>query len=149
MRPLVKFWSLPRREKQFFCEAATLLLLTNLCVRMIAFRHIDGFLRSHWNDGAQVGGNNHACDIELVKLSLSRAANLLPWQSLCLSRSIAAYIMLRRRDIPAVMFAGVKSREDLSLLAHAWVQTAGGVIDGNPEAAFTPLLRIGQEPGDR
>jgi Transglutaminase-like superfamily len=148
MRPLLKFCSLPRREKQFLCEATILLLLANLCVRMIAFRHIDGFLRSHWNDGTQ-GATNHACDIELVKLSLSRAANLLPWQSLCLSRSIAAYIMLRRRDIPAVMFAGVKSREDLSLLAHAWVQTAGGVIDGNPEAVFTPLLRIGQEPVDR
>jgi hypothetical protein len=148
MRPLLKFCSLPRREKQFLCEAAFLLLLGNLCVRMIAFRHIDGFLRSHWNDRTQ-GGANDACEIELIKLSLSRAANLLPWQSLCLSRSIAAYIMLRRRDIPAVMFAGVKSREDLSLLAHAWVQTAAGVIDGNAEAAFTPLLKIGQDPVDR
>jgi hypothetical protein len=47
------------------------------------------------------------------------------------------------------MFAGVKSLEDSSLLAHAWVQTAGGVIGGNSEAAFTPLVRIGQEPVDR
>jgi hypothetical protein len=148
MRPLLKFWSLTRREKQFFCEAAILLLLANLCVRMIAFRHIDGFLRARWNDGTR-GGSNRAYDIELVRLSLSRGANLLPWQSLCLSRSIAAYIMLRRRDIPAIMFAGVKSLEDSSLLAHAWVQTAGGVIGGNSEAAFTPLVRIGQEPVDR
>ena len=62
-----------------------------------------------------------ADDIKLVNLSLSRAANLLPWKSLCLSRSIAAFIMLRRRGIPAVMFAGVKFAEDSSLLAHAWV----------------------------
>ena len=90
---------------------------------------------------------DRADDIKLVNLSLSRAANLLPWKSLCLSRSIAAFIMLRRRGIPAVMFAGVKFSEDSSLLAHAWVHTGRGVIDGNSEnSAFTPLVRIGQEP---
>jgi hypothetical protein len=57
--------------------------------------------------------------------------------------------MLRRRDIPAIMFAGVKSLEGSSLLAHEWVQTASGVIGGNSEAAFTPLVRIGQELVDR
>jgi Transglutaminase-like superfamily len=148
MGRLLKFWSLTRREKQFFCEAGILLLLSNLCVKTIAFRHIEGFLRARWNDGTR-GGCNCADDIELITLSLSRAANPLPWKSLCLSRSIAAFIMLRRRGIPAVMFAGVKSIKDSSLLAHAWVHTARGVIGGNSEnAAFTPLLRIGPEPVD-
>jgi hypothetical protein len=148
MGRLLKFWSLTRREKKFFFEAGILLLLSNLCVKTIAFRHIEGFLRARWNDGTG-GGCNCADDIELVTLSLSRAANPLPWKSLCLSRSIAAFIMLRRRGIPAVMFAGVKSIKDSSLLAHAWVHTARGVIGGNSEnAAFTPLLRIGPEPVD-
>src|SRR5712672_3441006 len=122
MGRLLKFWSLTRREKLFFCEAGILLLLSNLCVKTMAFRHIEGFLRARWNDGTR-GGCNCADDIELVTLSLSRAANPLPWKSLCLSRSIAAFIMLRRRGIPAVMFAGVKSIKDSSLLAHAWVHT--------------------------
>jgi hypothetical protein len=149
MARLLKFWRLTRREKQFFCEASILLLLCNLCVRTIAFKHIDGFLRAHWNDGTR-DGINRADDIELVKLSVSRAASPLPWKSLCLSRSIAAFIMLRRRGIPAVMFAGVKYFENYSLLAHAWVHTARGVIGGNSEnAGFTPLVRIGQEPVDR
>src|SRR6266487_2794498 len=103
MGRLLKFWSLTRREKLFFCEAGLLLLLSNLCVKTIAFRHIDGFLRARWNDSTWDGGNR-AEDIELVNLSLSRAANPLPWKSLCLSRSIAAFIMLRRRGIPAVIF---------------------------------------------
>ena len=122
MGRLLKFWSLTRREKQFFCEAGILLLLSNLCVKTIAFRHIDSFLRARWNDCTR-GAFDRADDIKLVNLSLSRAANLLPWKSLCLSRSIAAFIMLRRRGIPAVMFAGVKFSEDSSLLAHAWVDT--------------------------
>ena len=50
MRRLFRFWSLPRREKQFFCEAAVLLLLSHLSVKTIAFRHIDSFLRARWNN---------------------------------------------------------------------------------------------------
>lgn len=144
MRRLIKFWSLTRREKQFFCEAAILLLLSNTGVKTIAFRHIDGFLRARWNDRAE-GGFDRVDDIELVDLSLVRAVNLLPWNNWCLSRSIAAFIMLRRRGISAVMFAGVRSSDDSSLLAHAWVQTAGRVIGGS-SGNFTPLVRIGNPP---
>ena len=147
MDGLLKFWYLPRREKQFFCEAATLLLLSNLCVKTIAFRYIDSFLRGRWNDGApDVLG--HADDIKLVALSLSRAARLFPWKSLCLSRSIAAFVMLRRRGIPAVMLAGVKFSEHSSLIAHAWVHTGHEISDSKSEnSEFIAVVRIGNEPG--
>ena len=146
MGRLLKFWFLTRREKKFFCEAGILLLLSNLCVRTIAFKHIDNFLRARWNDRTQ-GAFDWADDIRLAKLSLSRTASLLPWKNLCLSRSIAAFIMLRRRGIPAVLVAGVKLSEGSTLLAHAWVHTGHGVIDGNFEnSAFTAVVRIGQEP---
>ena len=70
MGRLVKFWSLPRREKQFFVEAGTLLLLSKLCVKTIAFRYIDSFLRGRWKNGNDL---NRADDIKLITLSLSRA----------------------------------------------------------------------------
>ena len=50
MGRLAKFWSLTRREKQFLCEALLLLSLSNACVKAIAFKHIDRFLRTRWND---------------------------------------------------------------------------------------------------
>lgn len=145
MGRLLKFWTLTRREKEHFCEASILLLLSTFCVKTITFRHIDNFLRGRWNDCTQ-SAFDCADEIRLVKLSLSRAAKVLPWNSLCLSRSIAAFIMLRRRGIPAVMVAGVKFAEDSSLLAHAWIQTDLGVIDGTSEnSTFTAVVRIGQE----
>ena len=145
MGRLRKYLSLTRRERQYFCEASILLLLSSLCVKTIAFRHIDNFLRRRWNDRTN-GAFDHADEIGLVNLSLSRAANVLPWKSLCLSRSIAAFIMLCRRGIPALMVAGVKFSEDSSLLAHAWIQTRFGVIDANSQnSAFTPVVTIGQE----
>ena len=50
MRRLVKFWSLTRREKRFLFEAGILLLLSNACIKVVAFKHIDRFLRARWND---------------------------------------------------------------------------------------------------
>ena len=35
-----KFWSLTRIEKKIFCEAAVLLLLCQLMIKTIPFRHI-------------------------------------------------------------------------------------------------------------
>src|SRR5260370_40939461 len=107
MGRLRKFWSLTRREKEFLCEACILLFVSNASVKTIAFRHIDRFLRTHWNDRIQ-GHIDHEHEIRLVKYSISRSANVLPWKSMCLSRSIAQFIMLRLRGIPATLFVGAK-----------------------------------------
>ena len=122
MGRLRKFWSLTRREKKFLCEASILLLLSNACVKAIAFRHIDRFLRIRWNDDIQ-SGIDYKQEITLVQHSISRATNVLPWKSRCLSRSITQFIMLRRRGIRAILFAGVRFSGHSSLDAHAWVDT--------------------------
>jgi len=143
MQRLRSFWSLPRSEKKLFFEAVLALLLSNLSVKLIAFRHIEGFLRARWNDSAVPKG--YGDDIKIIHISLTRAVKILPWESLCLSRSIAEYVMLRRRGIPAVLYAGVKFLEDSSLSAHAWVCTGRVAIEGNAEnSAFTVVVKIGQ-----
>jgi|SRR6516162_2126501 hypothetical protein len=145
MSRLLKFWSLSRREKQFFCEAAVLLLLSQLSVKTIAFRHIDRFLRARWNNSAR-RALDHAEVIGLTNVSLTRVVNLSPWKSLCLGRSMAAFIMLRRRGIPAVIVAGVKFLDDSSLCAHAWIDTGHVSLTARSEnSAFTPVVAIGQD----
>ncbi len=143
MRRLARFWSLTRREKELLCEASMLLLITTICVKAIAFKRIDRFLRTHWNNGSQARVNREQ-EIWLVQRSVSQAANVLPWKTLCLSQSIAEFIMLRRRGIPAVMFAGVRFSDDSSLDAHAWVDT-GFEMNGkrSDNSHFTPVIRIG------
>lgn len=147
MSHLIKFWSISRQERRLFCEALSWLLLSQLSVKLIAFRHIYRLLRAPWKNDS-LSTLDLTNEIRLVTLSLSRAARGLPWKSLCLSRSIAAFIMFRRRGIPAVVLAGVKF-EGSSLLAHAWVHAGHGVPSGEAEAApFTVVMRIGQETPD-
>jgi hypothetical protein len=149
MGPQAKFWSLSRREKKFLFEASILLLLSNACVKVIAFRHLDRFLRTRWNNVIE-DGTDQKQEIRLVQRSISRAANVLPWKSLCLSRAIAEFIMLRRHGIPAVMFAGVRFSGHSSLDAHAWVDTGLAVNDKSPEnSGFATVIRIGTRADDR
>ncbi len=149
MSRLAKFWSLTRREKEFLCEASILLSLCNICIKAIAFRRIDRFLRTRWNEGIR-GCINCEQEIRLVQRSIARAANVLPWESLCLSRSIAEFIMLRRRGIPAVILAGVRCSGHSSLDAHAWVDTGLGLNDTRSEnSGFATVIRIGTGAVDR
>jgi hypothetical protein len=143
MSRLAKFWSLTRQEKEFFFEASILLSVSNFCVRATTFRRIDRFLRTRGSNGIQ-GCIDREQEIRLVQRSIARAANALPWKSLCLSRSIAEFIMLRRRGIPAVFFAGAKFSGHSSLDAHAWVDPDLRVNNKKSESSgFTTVIRIG------
>ncbi len=146
MDRLTKFSLLTTREKKLLCEASILLALSNTCVKLVAFKHIYGFLCSHWKT---TKGITCEQEVRLVQRSVLRAANALPWECLCLSRSIAEFIMLRRRGIPAIMFAGVRLSDHASLEAHAWIDTGLGRHDKSSDtSAFSPLIRIGPGTDD-
>jgi hypothetical protein len=136
MRRLHKFLSLSLDEKKLFCEAFGLLFLCHICIKTIAFRHIYRFL------SALGGTEENNYDVGIVKKSILRAASLQPWKSLCLTRSIAAYIMLRRRGVPVVMFIGARF-EDSLIHAHAWIQARYVANAESEEPAYIPLMKIG------
>src|SRR5262245_14736550 len=130
MGRLTKFWFLSRREKALLCEAGSLYLVAKVSVHTIPFRHIERFLRTSVGSGAAKASDRQE-DTRLVRLSLLRCGSLFRWKAPCLSRSIAEFIMLRRRGIPAVLYIGAKLIESSTLSAHAWVETnaAGANVD--------------------
>src|SRR5215831_16589523 len=142
MGRLHKFWSLSRREKGLFCEAGILFFSAKVSVHTMPFRHIERYLRAHWGGGAADICDRHE-DVRLIRLSLSRAGSLFRWKAPCLSRSIAEFIMLRRRGIPAVMYMGVKVIENSALSAHAWVEAS--VAGADQECGgYANVLVIGE-----
>jgi hypothetical protein len=150
MNRLARFWSLTRHEKILSCEASVLLAVSSILIKTVSFRHIDKFLRNRWNDNIESGEIDHEQEIKRVQSSVLRATNALPWRNLCLSRSIAEFVMLRRRGIPAVMQAGVKFSGESSLDAHAWVETGLRGSDKRSEnAAYMPVISIGTGDADR
>jgi Transglutaminase-like superfamily len=142
MGRLHKLWSLSRREKGLLCEAGILFLAAKVSVHTMPFRKIERYLRAHWGGHVADICDRHE-DIRLIRLSLSRAGSLFRWKAPCLSRSIAEFIMLRRRRIPAVMYMGVKVIENSALSAHAWVEASAAGADRDC-AGYANVLAIGQ-----
>jgi hypothetical protein len=145
MERLRKFLSLTPRERELLCEASILLLLSNVCVKAIAFRHIDRFLRIRWFDDIQSDIIGYEREITVVQRSISRATNVLPWKTKCLSQSITQFIMLRRRGIRAILLAGVRFSGHSSLDAHAWVDTDLATDNkNNKNSGFATVIKIGE-----
>ena len=144
MGRLHKLWSLSRREKGLLCEAGVLFLAAKVSVHTMPFGHIERYLRAHWGGGVAGISDRHE-DIRLIRRSLLRAGGLFRWKAPCLSRSIAEFIMLRRRGIPAVLHMGVKVIENSALSAHAWVEasTAGADRDYGGYANVLSIGRVG------
>jgi len=82
--------------------------------------------------------------LDVLVLAARRPYHSLPWPSTCLRRSLVLTALLRRRGRPATVRFGVRRQSEL-LLAHAWVECDGAVVDAAPgngyealEPAFVP-----------
>lgn len=145
MNRLRKFVSLNAKEKALFFEACVILTSSSIGVSIFSFKAIERLMHSRWYIRRRAN-NRHSDDyakqIDLVKSAISRATNSLPWQTWCLSRSVTAFLMLRRRHVPTIMFTGVKF-DGSCFLAHAWVQAGHNAAGPTHEqTVFTPLIRI-------
>lgn len=63
--------------------------------------------------------------------AVARASSRGPYAGNCLSRSIALMWLLRRHGVPADLRFGARTSEG-KLLAHAWVETQGTVLNDSP-----------------
>ena len=66
---------------------------------------------------------------------VARAAPWMPFRALCLQQALATRRMLRRRDVPAVVYLGLAvdpaDRTSSQDPAHAWVQTGQLIVNGD------------------
>ncbi len=63
-----------------------------------------------------------------------------PRGSNCLVRALATQTMLARYGYLSELKIGVRKSEDGRLAAHAWLESAGGVIIGDAELdSYTPM----------
>ncbi len=68
--------------------------------------------------------------LRAVKLALSRCHRYVPWNMECYTQALTARIMLRRRQIPMLLFVGFKRQEDGPLQGHAWTSCGSYILTG-------------------
>ena len=95
-------------------EAIVCLILARCALRLTPFRHIATWLK-------QPGGLPDPSKPIQVQRHIQTAAQYLPWDPKCFEKSLAAKIMLRRRNIATKFYLGVKKEGD-RFVAHAWLE---------------------------
>jgi hypothetical protein len=68
--------------------------------------------------------------LRAVKLALTRCDRYVPWNTECYTQALTARIMLRRRQIPMLLYVGFKKQEDGPLQGHAWTSCGAYIMTG-------------------
>lgn len=87
------------------------------------------------------GARLPAEEVERTAYRVAVAAAFFPGRAVCLEQSLALYVLLRRRGVPAELRLGVQVHP---FHAHAWVELDGEPLNEDPEAVrrFRPLPAV-------
>ena len=137
---LSKWLALTGRERLLFISACTVLLLGRLVWTVVPFRWVWRLAGGSDLRSTDTAGNG---EIAEIRQAIERAGSLVPGAT-CLTRSLAAAILLRFAGLPHRMVIGVNKNADQGLSAHAWVVSGGHIVAGYlPNLADYIALPIG------
>lgn len=135
-----RFRSQPGGRQALMLEAAFWLVTAKVCLVTVPFswiaRHLGGMHAPGSRDSDPDGqGPCHPAIAREIGWAIERAAYALPFRVVCLPRGLAAWKMLRRRQVAALLhFGATRPKEATGLLMHAWVDSCGVQVCGYPEA---------------
>jgi len=132
---LESFLRLAADERQALVEAWSALLLLAGAVRVLSLPRLLAVCRALSGGVARGPGPSVSRLVSLVEV----AGRYAPGAT-CLTKALAAGLILRRRGIATTLSIGV-SRRGRDLTAHAWLEAEGRVLLGHQEReAYEPIF---------
>jgi len=132
-RDVVRVRGLSSTERRLLIEAVGWLGLLRVAVLMLPYRRLASLLGLTQSDPSQVSLAScagHHARAEAIGWAVQGAAARTPWLSTCLVQSLAGYVMLRRNDVPSVVYLGVAKDAGGELIAHSWLRCGDRLVTG-------------------
>ena len=133
MRALRKFVGSSAVERRLVLQALIVVPAVRLALWVLPFRLVHRFVRDrHVSDRMTLSADRVVRAVAAVSARVPRAT--------CLTQALAASLLLPRYGHDATLRVGVAKDEAGRLRAHAWLESGGATILGEPEpGAFQPL----------
>ena len=132
-RDVVRARGLSPTERCLLVEAIGWLGLLRVAVLMLPFRRLASLLGLTQSDPSEVSlafRADHQARTEAIGWAVQGVAARTPWLSTCLVQSLAGYVMLRRHNVPSVVYLGVAKDAGGELIAHSWLRCGDRVVTG-------------------
>jgi len=148
MKKITQLLKMNRAQLSLFAEAALSLALARFYVRFFAFKNYiyrvgEPLAQTEPEQIDFIVTDKNLETLRNISREIERAARNVPWNAVCLPQAMAGKWMLKRRNIPSLMFLGVaKERaatgmqeieKELShpgLKAHAWLKVGNFIVTG-------------------
>ena len=142
MGPIRKFLGLSIRDKVLLAKALCLVASIRLGLWLLPFRVLRAFLNSISRPAARTEGREDAAMDQAI-WAVETSSRFLP-KATCLTKALAARVLLTRLGYPAELRLGVTREESGRILAHAWIESGGRIVIGGNDsphrfASFPPL----------
>ncbi len=140
MAKLRKFFLISRTERRLFLKAGFWLTMMRMGLWLVPFRNLVSLVnrlgRSRKEPPTDPGL------VEQIAWAVNAASTFVP-RSTCLTRALAAQIILKQNGCAADLRIGVAS-ENGQFKSHAWIESHAGVIIGGGEHEnYVPFEDIG------
>jgi len=134
-----RFSRIDGRQRSLLLEACFWLLVSRLELLFMPFPTLARRWGRFVEPAAAASAATHAnptCEqrrlAEEISWAVTRAARHVPFRAVCLPQAMAAFIMLRKRNVGSVMHFGAAKGKEKPLDAHAWLDAAGVEVTGYP-----------------
>lgn len=131
------FWRLSASRKYIVMDAAVLLAVTWIGLRLVGFRRWKDWMERSAVVAVPRPGDTFGEATLLARLE-EAVARHLPFRTNCLENSFALYWLLRRNNVPATLRIGAR-KIDGRLEAHAWLESQGIVLGNSDHIPFVPF----------
>jgi hypothetical protein len=135
MAKVPAFWRVPAGEWLLLAEAVVFLLIAKCIITFVPFDKGRRFYPNPSNPDP----NPHPTRLKKIRRAVRRANRLAWWQNVCIVQSIAARMMLSRRNIHSDLSLGVQYDGQQDLSAHAWLKAGPIFITPRGKQSFREI----------
>ena len=123
---VIQTWAkLPSRERRLLLRALPLVLVVRIALWVLPWRWTMALSRRF----SVARARRATGTVDEIVRAVTRAGGRVP-RATCLTRAIAASVMLGRRGVPASIRFGVARDAGGKLIAHAWVESGERIVIG-------------------
>ena len=141
MTALGKLFRLPRSDQRLLATAAVLLPAIKIGLALLPYRRLRALV-GRLAPGAPGRERGPSVSPERIAWAVMRVSHAMSGTT-CLTRALAAKVLLERSGYPAQVRVGFGRSEDARLVAHAWVESDGPIVLGGSDLTrYTPLLGL-------